>query len=424
MEEPVDPVHDLLEEVASIQREQLRRAGVVAEVRGRVAGLPVRRASRLWFVLPAGVACAAGLAAVLWVGRPAPLAFSIGEPGNVGSAGSVLSARVDAELPVDFSDGSRVALAPGARVTVEAVASRGATLALEHGRAELRITHRQGTSWVVKAGPARVAVTGTRFFVAWDPATEVLAVEMREGSVVVSGAPGTTGDEVLHAGQTLRASRKLGRFEIAEASAPAAGAAEGPPSAFAPLAPPAEAPPAARTPGTQAPSSRPARLAGRNIETIVPPAAAESWRELAAETHYADALRAAEKAGFASACAKLGADDLVLLGDVARLAGDPDRAEQAYRTARRRFPTVDRSAFALGQTAFDQRRRYAEAAKWFETYLRQYPNGPLATEAAGRLLEAWDLAGETDRAREAARNYLRDHPTGSHRGLAQRLAGQ
>ena len=62
--------------------------------------------------------------------------------------------------------------------------------------------------------------------------------------------------------------------------------------------------------------------------------------------------------GWRAECARLGADDLVLLGDVARLAGDLDRAEEAYRLARRRFPDADRPIYALGLIAFEGRHNY------------------------------------------------------------------
>ena len=148
-----------------------------------------------------------------------------------------------------------------------------------------------------------------------------------------------------------------------------------------------------------------------------------TWRALARRAQYHQALTLALAEGFDRDCDQLRGDDLVLLGDVARLGGDIRHADQAYRAALRRFPDLDRPAFALGVMAFESRHDYRDAASWLSRYLHDHPNGPLATEAAGRLLEAWDLAGDTARAREAARNYLRDHPTGPHKALARRLAG-
>jgi hypothetical protein len=436
MDEPLkDPLRDLLAEVAATQREQLRHAGVLAEVRARVAAPPAPppRRARAWLAAPALAACAGAAALVLWTTRPAPLSFSSPATGFVSAPGRVLEADASAAVPVDFSDGSRVALEPGARVTVEALAAAGATVALERGRADVHVRHRERTHWVVKAGPARVAVTGTRFWVSWDPALEELDVELREGSVVVSDAPGTTGPERLRAGQTLRAWGRRAAFEIVDTApgavvdtAPRAvvdtspGAVEAPGGGAGParaaLAP-ASAPGLAPAPTTAAAGPR----ARARAEGAGPSLA--SFRELAAKARYAEALRAAERVGFASACETLGGDDLVLLGDVARLAGAPARAEEAYRAARRRFPDVDRASFALGVTEFDQRRRYAEAAGWFETYLAQYPSGPLAREAAGRLVEARQRGGDAAGAREAARAYLARYPSGPHAALAHQILG-
>jgi ferric-dicitrate binding protein FerR (iron transport regulator) len=421
MEDRVDPVHELLAEVASVQREQLRRADVLSDARARVVAMPARparRVSRLWLAAPALAACGVVAVLALRPGQaPAPaLTFraGAGAASVTGAHGPLLAAPDDAELPLDFSDGSHVALAPGGRLEVEAVASRGATLALQRGRAEVHVVHRAQTSWVVKAGPARVEVTGTRFRVGWDPAAEELSVEMREGSVIVTGAPGVAGSQALRGGQTLRASRLRGRFEITEG-------ATSPVEAPAPAAVEAPAPPARAA----SPAPRAAHVASRSAEPLLAPAPAAApspgWRALASGTRYAEALRAAEREGFERSCERLGAEDLVLLGDVARLAGDPDRAEQAYRAARRRFPAGDRAVFALGLTAFEQRRRYAEAAGWFDTYVRQYPGGPFAREAAGRLLEAWHRAGEGDRARRAASAYLARYPSGPHATLARQI---
>jgi tetratricopeptide (TPR) repeat protein len=147
-----------------------------------------------------------------------------------------------------------------------------------------------------------------------------------------------------------------------------------------------------------------------------------SWQALARSGHYREALQAVERSGFEKACRKLGSDDLVQLGDVARLARDSSRAEQAYGAARRRFPGNDRPAFAMGLVAFEQRRDFHAAGKWFELYVRQYPNGALAREALGREMESWNRAGDSGRARRAADEYLSEAPTGPYARLARQIA--
>ena len=146
---------------------------------------------------------------------------------------------------------------------------------------------------------------------------------------------------------------------------------------------------------------------------------AADWRVQAARAEYREALAAAVLEGWRAECARLGADDLVLLGDVARLAGDLDRAEEAYRSARRRFPDADRPIYALGLIAFEGRHNYKLAGDLFGSYLRSFPRGPLAREAAGRLIESRLKAGDDLEARRAAGAYLHDFPGGPLRRTGQ-----
>ena len=151
--------------------------------------------------------------------------------------------------------------------------------------------------------------------------------------------------------------------------------------------------------------------------------ASRSWQALGSSGHYQEALSVAEKSGFAKACRTLGAAGVVQLGDVARLAQNVPRAEEAYHAARRRFPSADRAAFGLGLIAFDQRRDFRTAARWFETYVREYPRGPLSREAAGRAMESWHRAGDKELAARAARSYLKQAPSGPYAPLARQIAG-
>lgn len=129
-----------------------------------------------------------------------------------------------------------------------------------------------------------------------------------------------------------------------------------------------------------------------------------------------------ERAGFERACRRLGTEDLIQLGDAARLARRPARAEAAYRAAHQRFPGSDRPVFALGLVAFEQRRDFKAAAHWFDSYARQYPRGALALEAVGREMESWHRAGDDTRARRAARKYLDQAPAGPYAPLARQIS--
>jgi TolA-binding protein len=115
------------------------------------------------------------------------------------------------------------------------------------------------------------------------------------------------------------------------------------------------------------------------------------------------------------------------LADVARMGGQPVRAVELLHVTRRRFPRSEAAsvaAYTLGVTAFDQAGSYAEAAKWFEVYLRERPTGPLAAEALGRLMESTDRLGRHGRAEALARKYLQLYPNGAHRDVATRLTSR
>lgn len=137
-------------------------------------------------------------------------------------------------------------------------------------------------------------------------------------------------------------------------------------------------------------------------------------------------MAAVEAAGFERVCSSSGASDLALLADAARLAGKVPRATAALTALRQRFagsPQAAQAAFTLGRIAFDRRGAYGEAARWFGTYLREAPSGPLTREASGRRLEALFRAGDAS-ARDAAAQYLARYPGGPHADLARRVAGQ
>ena len=79
-----------------------------------------------------------------------------------------------------------------------------------------------------------------------------------------------------------------------------------------------------------------------------------------------EAFAAAMREGdWNQACQQLGAADLVKLGNMARVAGEPGHAEVAYRAALRRYPNADRAVYELGRLAFDQRKNYAAAESYF-----------------------------------------------------------
>ncbi|WP_437275215.1 tetratricopeptide repeat protein [Sorangium sp. So ce375] len=423
---------------------------------------------------PAGVAASLAAAALLvaalavaLVARPrAPMSFELGtaDPGVVGAW---IAAPATAELPIRFSDGTLLRLAPGGRARVASVGADGAELSLERGALDLSVVHREGARWTVRVGPFQVHVIGTRFETRWDPVTERLVLALREGAITISG-PVVGDSRAVRAGERLTISPATSTLEVSAIDAVAGPAstatAPGPavpsaadPGAVAPSAadPDAEAPsaadPGAVAPSTAAPSaaapstggpsaggpSAPARtpdartavLEGRASDQspIAPsPALRETppWRTLALDARYREALAAAEREGFDAICGAASAGDLHALGDAARLGGSPARAAQAFAALRARFPgspEAASAAFMLGRIAQDQSKDHAGAAGWFTRYLSEQPAGAFAADAAGRLVEAEDKRGDEAGARRAAERYLAAHPSGPHAAYARHV---
>ena len=68
--------------------------------------------------------------------------------------------------------------------------------------------------------------------------------------------------------------------------------------------------------------------------------------------------------------------------------------------------------------------RPRDAAAAFAQAERIAPRGALAEDAAARVAEAWQNAGESRRAAQAARHYEQMYPTGRYIGLMRGLIGK
>jgi hypothetical protein len=418
-----------MRDVGRVVEGEAQRQNLLPQIQARLAArqsLRARPATGRWSVALAFGTLAAGAAAAFIYLHPRAISYAVAGVGE-GEVGTALVAPAAAPLELQFSDGSAVTLPPHAAAHVDALDRNGATVAIEEGTLEVSVIHRTHTRWQVQAGGYRIQVTGTRFAAGWDRTSRALTVTMHEGSVLVSG-PGLKEPVRVVTGQRLRASASGADLGLENAPAPSAEV-EPPPAAPLPSATashgsePALAPPPSET---APPTERASAPRARRVEALAAHAGTPingDWRVQAARAEYHEALAAAVLEGWRAECARLGADDLVLLGDVARLAGDLDRAEEAYRSARRRFPDADRPIYALGLIAFEGRHNYKMAGDLFGSYLRSFPHGPLAREAAGRLIESRLKAGDDMEARRAATSYLHDFPGGPHAALARRTVG-
>ena len=336
----------------------------------------------------AGVLVLAATAAVAFIGyarrdhRPLRLAdgralFAVDAPAD----GARLS----------LSDGSAVELGGGARL--EPLESSGSTFlaVLQRGSAAFDVRPGGPRRWQIECGLATVEVVGTRF--SCERAPGRLRVSVQRGAVVVRG------ERVVDRARRLVAGESLDVVEasVAPVSAPAASSAALDDRA----APAGGAPEASRGEGALPADER------------------VSWRELARVGRVDAAFETLGAAGVRRETRRLGVADLLALADVARLSGHPREAVAPLERILTDFghdAQAPIAAFALGRLELDALDEPREAAVALRRALALGVPRSLLEYVRARLVEAYARAGARASAREAASAYLRDFPTGRHRG--------
>ncbi len=399
-----------------------------------------------WWATGLGL-CAASAAAVFglhnWRSGRA-LTFDVGG-GAVVESGYIRGAA-NAGAPVQFSDGTRIDLAAGARMSVVAPGPHGARLRVDEGAAHFSVMHLPHAAWSVEAGPYVVEVTGTVFDVRWSSADEVVEVRLQSGSVRVSG-PMLTEHATLRPGQhltarlatrELRIDENLGAAVAPVLAVPPPGTAPpertASPDATAPpeaLLHPAQAtsgearPPAEAPAATDAPSASPVRAVRKTARRVAVASldsraradwAPQRWSERVSAGDAKGVVAEAVAHGLDAAVTDADAAELVALADAARYAGRTYLAERVLRAQRERFPgtsAAGAAAFFLGRLA-DDRGAAADGLDWYRRYLTEEPEGPYAAEALGREMIGVARVSGRPAARELAREYLNRFPDGTY----------
>jgi len=286
---------------------------------------------------------------------------------------------------------------PGTRGRLRAVTSRGASVAIEHGKASFHVTPRSDAAWSVEVGPFLVTVKGTVFSVAWDAVTERFLLTLERGAVSVAG-PISGGSVLLREGHRLAVDLPKKETIITETGSPAVGPE------------PSEAPPPARAVERAAPVTR--------TGTRRP------WAQAVAGGDWDRILADADRAGVRQTLAHASSDDLLALADAARYRLRGDLARDALLADRRRFPgsaSAAEAAYLLGRLAEARHGGVDEALRWYDVYLAGAAAGPYASDALGRKMMAMNQLHRTGDARALAREYLGRFPGGSYAGPARAL---
>jgi tetratricopeptide (TPR) repeat protein len=359
----------------------------IAEARDRQPHAP----SRAWIAAIPAAALAAAAAVLAVVDRPAaierPRPLAALDPATSVAAGAEVAAPRGLPSTLALDDGSRVALAPGARVQVLANDGARFSALLVQGTATFEVSAEPSRRWEVETSLATLEVVGTRVVIAH--AAHHVTIRVDRGVVMVRGERVTGRVQRLVAGQELVVAREATALErdadapAARSSAPQRAADPVPAAAGLASEPRATAPPDPVAPaaplgaGAPPPSAPPEPLSGAILE--------------------ADRLRDAEPAAAAALLER---------------ALDTQRDGAAAGLA----------AFALGRLYLESLADPVRAAEVFRRIVdRGTPRG-LLEDAHSRLVEALIASGEHHRAREALSEYLRRYPEGRRAaGLRARL---
>jgi hypothetical protein len=323
------------------------------------------------------------------------------------ASGGFVQAPAEHGATVQFSDGSRVTLAGGARGRVAELRERGARFTVETGVAEVEVAKRTGgADYVFEAGPYSVRVTGTRFSISWDPATERLHVDLAEGAVVITGPQAEEGLG-LRAGQVIDLDPSSVRLTEPHAPPTAAAASEAPDRA---------------TPDTPAPAPAGASAAPGSASSDHRAAAGPTWAERVATGDYEGVLAEADGRGIDATLASAGAGELMSLADAARYGGRSALAADALRAVRKRFPatrSASTAAFLLGRFAEDAGKPGAAITLYDATIAE---GGAFASEAMGRKMVLVQRTRGDGGARAIAEQYLKTFPRGAYADAARAIS--
>lgn len=320
-----------------------------------------------------------------------------------------------------FDDGTKVRFNENSAGRVTQIATHEGEVTLENGRVDLQVTHTKSTQWHVLAGPYRVAVTGTKFEVKWNPQRSQLEVNVFEGSVLVTGPMIENGHAVV-ANRSLTANPSTSHVQLSALDMASAdtevvpsvnnGSAET-------LAEKETANHARASANTSKKSGRTAKAAS-NRQSL-------SWVKDAQAGRYSSVSRQIKALGLRRMLKDAQPAHYLLLGNAARQASDFATAQKVYLQLRTQFAGSGHAATAalyLGRMAFDKQHQYPKAVKWFTTYLNEQQSGTLHRETLGRLMEAQYKSQMKTDAQRTAQRYLSKYPTGPHSSRAKELSGQ
>ena len=359
-------------------------------------------------------------------------------PGPWSSSESVSSpARPGQHRRLRFRDGSIALLtSPETDLKVETVEDDRIVSALLAGTARFQVAKRPSRVFRVLVGDASVEVLGTTFDL--ERRGDRLGVKVIEGRVKVAWSGG---ERRLGAGE--EGTFSLGATPPAlPATAPTTPASSS--SSSVAVRSRSSSPPGSNLAARDRASGPHHRSTGRSVRATVasdcgtpghiaarpaPPSrssAEPGVDEAPGPRPDANAQPANEATASRGVEPPLVEDSLAVMlrtADQARAGGRSVDAATALRAASAQEPSdprVSLAEFRLGRLLLEDLGQPREAAAAFERARALAPTGPLAPDALAREVQARSVAGDRERARALAREYLTRYPAGTHAARVRR----
>jgi hypothetical protein len=386
-----------------------------------------QRKKRLKVVL--GVAAVAA-AAVLSVSislfmTPGDLAFKVGNEVTTfvpGEPGTWVQADIGETMEIRFDQGSRFKVNDGCAARVVESGEQAVTIELSKGDITANVKGNKKTHWKINAGPFTVTVLGTSFDVSWDAASSDFDVKVKRGVVLVQGAGLSRYGVRLLAGQQLAANGRSGDVSMSTPQHGAVGTDDG-------------------IDGVSGKGLNDDSVDSSNeLDTLSSSELIDrekrigkdhsirgnrhQWVSLYRQGRFEDAVLAAEKEGLARMYGSADAQTLWNLADAARNAHRVGISNDSLLALRKRFPTSRKAklaAFIIGRSAMDLSGSLPVATQWFQMYLTESPDGPMAEEVHGRLMTVYSRMKRPAAAKRIAAQYLQRYPNGLYVGRAKQV---
>ena len=372
----------------------LQRRDFLAVVSGEQTS---RKGGYLGVAAAAAVLVATMSVVYLAMPRGENVTFWIGDDGVAGEEGQWVRTEATLPLPIHFEGGSKMSLSPSSAARMVHATQEEVKVDLSSGKIHCNINKNHVTTWKVAAGPYTIMVTGTIFNAAWQPETGNLDVDVERGAVLVSGADLGEHGVSLAVGDHLRVDGERAVISLRGDSDTEDEVVED------------EIVPDDET--VEDVEDNEALI--ESDETF-----GESMKPAVRRRH--GGLRRTERP--AADPETMSLEALWQAASKARYNRETKEAESLLFTVKRRFPNTRQAQsvnFLMGRIQLELKRNPAGAVRYFAQYLRESPNGPLAEEAEGRIIDAYKRSGQLVRAKAQARTYLRRYKNGLFADLAE-----